>query len=270
MIPELNNIFCAEIISEAEDILRQNGYATMLCDCRSDEHREAEAVEFLLHKRVDGLLIMPTGEYSEKLELFEKQKKPVVLIDRKVRGFHGDCVLADNEGAAKEAVQRLVEAGHKKIGLIAGPQHIFTASARNWGFQKAMMEAGLFLDDSFMVCGDYTIKGGARAMRKLHEEHPDMTAVLVSNYEMTVGAMIEINESGIQVPGELSVIGFDNLEFARACSPKLSIMTQPTREMAVAAVRILLEKLQNEDGKEVETVILPTTYVGGRSIRDIK
>ena len=107
-------------------------------------------------------------------------------------------------------------------------------------------------------------------MRKLHEEHPDMTAVLVSNYEMTVGAMIEINESGIQVPGELSVIGFDNLEFARACSPKLSIMTQPTREMAVAAVRILLEKLQSEDGKEVETVILPTTYVGGRSIRDIK
>ena len=67
VIPELNNIFCAEIISEAEDILRQNGYATMLCDCRSDEHREAEAVEFLLHKRVDGLLIMPTGEYSEKL-----------------------------------------------------------------------------------------------------------------------------------------------------------------------------------------------------------
>lgn len=270
VIPELNNIFCAEIISEAEDILRQNGYATMLCDCRSDEHREAEAVEFLLHKRVDGLLIMPTGEYSEKLELFEKQKKPVVLIDRKVRGFHGDCVLADNEGAAQEAVQRLVEAGHKKIGLIAGPQHIFTASARNWGFQKAMMEAGLFLDDSMMVCGDYTIKGGAGAMRKLHEDHPDMTAVLVSNYEMTVGAMIEINESGIQVPRELSVIGFDNLEFARACSPKLSIMTQPTREMAVAAVRILLEKLQSEDGKDVEMVILPTTYVGGRSIRDIK
>ena len=270
VIPELNNIFCAEIISEAEDILRQNGYATMLCDCRSDVHREAEAVEFLMHKRVDGLLIMPTGEYSEKLSLFAEQKKPVVLIDRKVRGINCDCVLADNEGAAKEAVLRLVDAGHEKIGLIAGPQEIYTASARNWGFQKAMMEAELPLKDSLMVCGDYTIEGGARAMRQLHEKHPDMTAVLISNYEMTVGAMIEINESGIRVPDELSIIGFDNLEFAKACSPKLSIMTQPTRQMAMSAVRLLLDRLNGNEEKSAEMVILSTSYVGGRSVRQIK
>lgn len=270
VIPELNNIFCAEIISEAEDILRQNGYATMLCDCRSDVHREAEAVEFLMHKRVDGLLIMPTGEYSEKLSLFTEQKKPVVLIDRKVRGINCDCVLADNEGAAKEAVLRLVDAGHEKIGLIAGPQEIYTASARNWGFQKAMMEAELPLKDSLMVCGDYTIEGGARAMRQLHEKHPDMTAVLISNYEMTVGAMIEINESGIRVPDELSIIGFDNLEFAKACSPKLSIMTQPTRQMAMSAVRLLLDRLNGNEEKSAEMVILSTSYVGGRSVRQIK
>ncbi len=269
VIPELNNIFCAEMISVAEDILRQNGYATMLCDCRSDVHREAEAIEFLLHKRVDGLLIMPTGEYSESLSLFAEQKKPVVLIDRKVRGFIGDCVLADNEGAAKEAVLRLVDAGHQKIGLISGPQEVYTASARNWGFQKAMMEAGLSLENSLMVCGDYTIKGGARAMRTLHETHPDMTAVLVSNYEMTVGAMIEINESGIRVPEELSIIGFDNVEFAKACSPKLSIMTQPTRQMAMSAVRLMLDRLNGNDEKPAEMVILSTSYVGGRSVRQI-
>lgn len=270
VIPELNNIFCAEIISVAEDILRQNGYATMLCDCRSDVQREAEAIEFLLHKRVDGLLIMPTGEYSEKLSLFAGQKKPVVLIDRKVRGINCDCVLADNEGAAKEAVLRLVGAGHEKIGLIAGPQEIYTASARNWGFQKAMMESGLPLVDSMMVCGDYTIEGGARAMRRLHEQHPDMTAVLVSNYEMTMGAMIEINESGIRVPEELSIIGFDNVEFAKACSPKLSIMTQPTRQMAVSAVRLMLDRLNGNEEKPAEMVILSTSYVGGRSVRQIK
>ena len=269
VIPELNNVFCAEIISEAEDILRQNGYAAMLCDCRSDVHREAEAIEFLLHKRVDGLLIMPTGEHSEKLTAFSTQKRPVVLIDRKVRGVEYDSVLADNEGAAKEAVKRLAEAGHTKIGLIAGPQEIYTASARNWGFQKAMMEAGLKLTDSMMVCGDYTIKGGARAMKQLHETHPDMTAVLISNYEMTVGAMIEINETGIRVPEELSIIGFDNLEFAKAISPSLSIMTQPTRQMATAAVELLLKRLDGDTDTPVQTVILPTEYVKGRSIKTI-
>lgn len=269
VIPELNNIFCAEIISEAEDILRKNGYATMLCDCRTDVHREEEAVEFLARRRVDGLLLMPSGESGGAIRLFQKQKKPVVLIDRKPAGVCCDSVLSDNAGAAREAVRQFIASGHRKIGLICGPEEIYTARERKRGFFEALTKAGIEPDVTMTACGDYTIHGGARAVRELRERHPEMTAVLISNYEMTVGAMIEINESGISVPDALSVIGFDNPDFARACSPRLSILTQPTREIAGEAVRMLLERLENGEKEEASperTAILPMEYREGKSI----
>jgi LacI family transcriptional regulator len=162
-----------------------------------------------------------------------------------------------------------VAAGHRRIGLIAGPREIYTASERNRGFRLAIEEAGISPENSPMICGDYTIEGGARAMSELRREHPELTAVVISNYEMTVGAMIEVNESGIHLPQELSIIGFDNLEFARACSPQLSIMTQPTREMAKEAVRLLLEALEGDRKGKTETVMLPIAYEAGKSVRQL-
>ena len=107
VIPELNNIFFAEIITEAEDILRSHGYATMICDCRSDPEREKEAVDFLYHRRVDGLIVMPTGTSDPGFQKFLRAGKPVVMIDRKMRDVACDCILVDNEGAAEDAVKRL-------------------------------------------------------------------------------------------------------------------------------------------------------------------
>ena len=269
LIPELNNIFCAEIISEAEDILRQEGYATMLCDCRSDADREREAMDFLLRRRVDGLIIMPTGEDRRILERFLLRKRPVVVLDRKIKDLDLDSVLVDNEGAAREAVDRFRAAGHTEIGLIAGPREIYTAMVRREGFRRAMTEAGLEVSESRMICGDYTIRGGAKAMQRLHREEPQVTAVLASNYEMTLGAMIEINESGIRVPEDLSLIGFDNLEFARASAPRLGIMLQPTRQIAREAVSLLLKRLSGDTETPAQTVVLPTEYIEGKSVRKI-
>ena len=130
VIPELNNIFFAEIITEAEDILRSHGYATMICDCRSDAEREKEAVEFLYHRRVDGLIVMPTGSSDPGFARYIRAGKPIVMIDRKMQDMSCDCILVDNEGAARDAVKRLVKAGHRKIGMIAGPEDIYTAKER--------------------------------------------------------------------------------------------------------------------------------------------
>lgn len=267
IIPELNNIFCAEIITEVEDLLRSHGYATMICDCRTDEKREEEAVEFLLHRRVDGLIIMPSGRNGKYLKKFTKAGKPVVLIDRKLDGIECDCVLVDNEGAARDAVGRLLRAGHRKIGMIAGPRDIYTAQERYRGFCMAMESAGIGQDACMAAWGDYTIEGGAAAMKELISKNPDMTAVFVSNYEMTMGAIIEINELGIKIPGQLSFIGFDNVEFAKASIPKLSIVTQPTKEIACHVSELMLKRLEEAEALgENETVKLKTSFVEGKSV----
>lgn len=281
VIPELNNIFFAEIITGAEDILRSHGYATMICDCRSDAQREKEAVEFLYHRRVDGLIVMPTGTSDSGFQKFIRAGKPIVMIDRKMRDIACDCILVDNEGAAEDAVNRLIRAGHRNIGLIAGPEDVYTARERQRGYEKAIQANGSSTVDSLIARGNYTIAGGAAAMRRLCESNPDMTAVFISNYEMTVGAMMEINDLGIRVPDDLSVIGFDNIDFAKAYAPRLSIVTQPTAQIAQAAADTLIQNLEGKDNTEkpaeqdadgestTVTVTLKTGFAEGRSVKSL-
>lgn len=267
IIPELNNIFFAEIITEVEDILRGQGYAVMICDCRTDAKREEEAIEFLKHRRVDGMIVIPTGNSGAGLQDIMKSGKPVVVIDRRLRQLHCDTVLVDNKGAARDAVQRLLQAGHRKIGVIAGDQEVYTAEERFQGYLQALEEADIPMEDSLIVRGDYTIRGGSRGIKELAKRNPDMTAVFISNYEMTLGAMIELNELGIRIPEEMSVIGFDNIEFAKACIPKLSIVTQPTKELGRCAAELMLKRLGAEaEQKEYETVRLSTSFVEGKSV----
>lgn len=268
IIPELNNIFCAEIITEVEDVLRGRGYATMICDCRTDEHREKEAVEFLKKRRVDGVIAMPSGNSGKHFKDLIEEGIPVVLLDRQLKDVDCDCVLVENQNGAKEAVSRLIEAGHCKVGIITGPEHVFTAKERLLGYCEAMKEAGIPVEQSLISHNEYTIAGGISGLRELVKQNVDMTAVFVANYELTMGVVIEANELGLRIPEELSVIGFDNVEFARACVPRLSIVSQPTKEIARRVSETLLRRLDVEN-EQTESVIirLETGFAEGKSVK---
>ncbi len=266
ILPELNNIFFAEIITELEDVLRGQGYAAMICDCRTDEKREEEAIDFLKRRRVDGMIIIPTGKSGRGLQEVMDAGKPIVMIDRRIRNVRCDTVLVDNRGAAEDAIRRLLDRGHRKIGMIAGAEDVYTAEERFQGYCRALEAAGIPAEDSLIVRGDYTILGGSRGIKELAKRNPDMTAVFISNYEMTLGAMIELNELGVRIPEEMSVIGFDNIEFAKACIPRLSIVTQPTKELGRRAAELMLKRLEEKERTEFETVRLATSFVEGRSV----
>lgn len=271
VIPELNNIFCAEIITGMEDILRNHGYATMICDCRTDKKLEREAVEFLCRKRVDGIINMPVDAEGDHLKAFQKTGKPIVLIDRKIQGVSCDSVLVDNEQAAVDAVKLLYENGHRNIGIIGGPKEISTAQERMKGYFSELKNLDIPVRESLVVHGDYTIQGGVRAMEELVEKNPEMTAVFVTNYEMTMGAVIGSNELGIQIPDQISMVGFDNLPFARACNPKLTIVSQPTEKIAEKAAGIMLARLEDRDGASpYQTEKLETAIIPGKSIAQIR
>lgn len=272
VIPELNNVFCTQIITEMEDILRRHGYGTIVCDCRTDKSLEKEAVEFLHRKRVDGIINMPVDSSGGHLKEFVETGKPVVLIDRKIAGLSGDSVLVDNRQAAYQAVTELTKNGHQKIGMIAGPKGIFTAEERLCGYRKAMKEAGLQVEEQLIERCNYTIASAVEAMKLLLMENPGMTAVFATNYEITVGAMICVNENNVKVPEDLSVIGFDNVEFARAVHPTLTIVTQPTEEIAQNAASLMLKRIEAGRGAEAgepETVNLQTRIMFGKSVKNI-
>ena len=269
VIPELNNTFCAEIITGMEDVLRSHGYATIVCDCRTDKKLEREAVEFLTRRRVDGIINMPVDEEGNHLKRFQKTGKPIVLIDRKIQGINCDSVLVDNKKAAEDAVRYFIERGHRNIGIIGGPEEVFTAQERMAGYYKALESAGIPVSESLIWHGDYTIQGGVRGLEELVQNNPEMTAVFVTNYEMTMGAMIGVNELGIRIPEQLSMIGFDNLQFARACNPKLTIVAQPTDGIAKEVAKVMLNHLENagETSGELFSEKLETEIIAGKSVR---
>lgn len=249
VIPELNSTFCASVLSEIEDILRQHGYAMLVCDCRTDPEREKEAVEFLMNRRVDGLFVIPVDPTGKNLGKFRKSGKPIVLIDRQIDSLDCDSVCVDNRGAICEAVRLLTEKGHRRIGMIAGPSEVNSAKQRLKGYEDACARYHLDLPDTYVFHGDDSIESGIEGIETLIRDHPEMTAVIAASYRMSMGAVIGANEAGIVIPDRISLVGFDNPQFARAVHPRLTIVNQPVESIGERAAGIMLRRLNEPDMK---------------------
>ena len=188
---------------------------------------------------------MPVCKDGSHLQPALSKHLPVVLFDRTIDSLidRVDSVVADNVQAAEDATCCLIENGHTKIGIILGPRDVFTSRQRLIGYKKAYEKNGLAYDSSYIAFSDYTVHGGHESMNRLLAGPRDMSAVFVTNYEMTLGAIIAINEAGIKLPGELSIIGFDNLQLSQVIKPRLTIITQPLEEIGMQVAAIILERL---------------------------
>ncbi|HUM83594.1 MAG TPA: LacI family DNA-binding transcriptional regulator [Lachnospiraceae bacterium] len=247
VIPELNNTFCAEIITSMEDEFRKKGYATMVCDCRTDKALEKESLAFLYRKRVDGIVNMPVDTSGQNLKIFESAGRPIILIDRKIDNLTCDGIFVDNKNAAKNAILKFLEKGHRKIGIIADPSNIYPARSRLLGYKEALREYGLEPEKRLICYGDCTIRGGIEGFNELYRNCEDMTALFIPNHEMTLGALIAINEKGIPIPKKLSFAGFGNEDFAKAFSPALTLITQPTDKIGKQVAETMLSRLEGTD-----------------------
>lgn len=268
IIPEFNSNFFAEICMEIEDLLREKGYSVIISDSRSNKDREDEAIDFLIRKRVDGMIIVPATNCVTKIKRFLDLGKPVVFLDRFSPGLENVAyIVIDNVYASKSAVQRLIDAGHTKIGMIIGPENIYTSVERTKGYIEAMKDNNILYNEKLIVYGNYTTSGGIEAMKYLIEQNNDMTAVLITNYEMTEGAVMALNELNVKIPSQLALIGFDTYDFARAVTPKLNIVIQPIEEIARNATKQILERLDRPSSEWEEAFIrLNTTFIEGKSI----
>lgn len=270
LIPSLENIFCTSIISNIENILIQNGYSTIICDYREDSKMETEKLDFLIDKKVDGIIYMPYSITAEKLNNITGKEIPIVLVDRPVEEANCDTVLVDNLNASYDAVEQLIIQGHKRIGIICGPKDIYTAKERLKGYFKVHEDYNIQVDSSLIKYGNYKVESGYKMLIDLINLNNPPTAVFVTNYEMTLGAVMAINEKNIKIPEELSFIGFDNLQMAKIVKPSLSIVVQPMQLIAETAANMILERLKG-NGKET-TVIhkLKTELIQGNSVCRVK
>jgi LacI family transcriptional regulator len=245
ILPDSANPFFAEIGHSIETAAFSQGYNVILCNTDGDLEKERTYVEVLLKKQVDGIVFVAAGERSDSLVHSLKTDLPVVVVDRDLPDVELDTVLSDNYQGGYLATQHLIRLGHRRIACISGPSHLTPSALRVTGYKQALLKAELPLDDRLIVRGDFHPHSGWQATLSLIGLAEQPTAIFVCNDLMAMGALRAAAESGLQVPRDLAIIGYDDIELSSYTTPALSTVRQPKAEIGQAAVRMLLERIQN-------------------------
>lgn len=260
--------FGGQIMHYVGQRLRENGYGMLICDSCNDEEIEAKNVRYLINKKVDGIIVIPVSNSPDFLTPAKTAGIPVVLADRALPGSSYDCVRIDNRIAAIEAVNLALDNNHKKVAII-GSDRQYTGRERYEGFLYAMKKAGLEVPKEYRKRGAHSVATGYSLMRELLSLKERPTAVFADNYEVTLGAMMAINESEYSCPEDISIIGFDDMPIFRLIQPPVHMIKQPITEMAEKAVDRVLERIDSDTEMAPMEISLGTSLVKGASIRHL-
>ncbi|WP_313336442.1 LacI family DNA-binding transcriptional regulator, partial [Comamonas sp.] len=244
LVPDNSNPYFAELVRAVEDACFAAGYALLLCNTDNDAGRQQVYLDVLSQKRVDGLIVASTSDDALMSQHLVQTALPMVLIDRAIAGLERPCVQTDHVQGGMLATQHLMALGRKRIACVAGPQDLQSSEQRVQGWRQALQLVGLPSD--LLMHGDFTVNGGYVAMQRLlHDGGANRpTAVFACNDLMAMGALRAVHEAGLQVPRDVAVVGYDDIELASYTQPALTTVAQPTRAMAQQALAWLLERIQ--------------------------
>jgi len=277
VIPDISNQFFAEISRKIEDKGFEHGYSVILCNTDDNPQKEKTYIDVLIAKKVEGIIFISTVVESNNLQKTLEFNIPIIVVDRDIKDINSDIVLVDNNVGGYEATRYLIQLGHRRIACIEGPSPITPSSQRVGGYRKALQEARIPVDEDLIIAGDFRYESGNKAMRYLLNLSQPPTAVFACNDMMALGAIQAVNDHGLRIPDDISVIGFDNIPFSQTVYPTLTTMAQPIYEMAGLAVDLLIDriKLQRQRNRgEVQKpgfkrIILETKLVKRNSCREI-
>ena len=268
VISDISNPFFATLIRGAEDCARENGYSLLICNTSEKLENELVYLQLLSRKRVDGMIIAPTGKNDGLIKDLIERGMQIVFIDRKVEGVAAPAVLSENEEGAYQATRYLIEQGHRKIGIVLGLPHVSTTTERLHGYERALAEAGIAADPSLIVYGHSQVEGARKASVTLLDRADRPSAVFATNNLMTIGLMMAIHDLELRCPQDVSVIGFDDFDWAAAFNPPLTTVAQDPYLIGERAVEILFANLNQHNRSTVE-VRIPTRFLRRGSVNTI-
>ncbi len=268
LIYDISSFFSSNVLHFIGQELRKQGYAMMICDSCNDVEVEEQNLRFLLGRKVDGIIVLPVNYSGTFLRPAKEAGIPVVLLDRELQDETFDCVCIDNRVAAFRAVDVLIKNHHEKIAIIGSDSEI-TGIERYQGYKDAMEQAGLPVREEYVKLSRFDLREGYEKMKALLEMQDRPTAVFLSNYETALGAVTALNETNTSCPEDISLFGFDDLLVSKVVRPKLWLVAQPIETLCANAVRILLQRIGDEEEQEVMKLTFGAKLQEGDSIRDI-
>jgi LacI family transcriptional regulator len=261
VIPDLTNPLFPPIVRGVEDVLGPAGYTTVIVNTDNDAGREATLVSSLRQRQVDGLIVATAVLDHPLLRTLDDQGVRMVLVNRRSEGIDVPYVTADDTAGITMAVEHLASLGHRRIAHVAGPQTTSTGVLRASAFRAAVRDAGLD-DDSRLVgaCDYWSEVDGARAIREVLDSGVDLTAVVAGNDLIALGCYDVFAERSIDCPGEVSVVGFNDMPFLDKLAPPLTTLSIPHQQIGAEAARLLLDAIAEPD-RPARSVLLPLTLV---------
>ncbi len=247
IIPDICDPYFSEIIRGIEDAAVEHGYLVLLGDGGQHKKRENSFVNLVFTKQADGMLLLGTDLPFDVSKPEQKNLPPMVMACEFAPELELPTVHIDNLTSAFEAVNYLTQLGHKRIAQISGPRTAALCQFRSQGYQQALRRAGLTYNPNYTAHAEFNFESGAKAIRQLLTQSEPPTAVFCHNDSMAIGAIQEAKRLGLRVPQDLSVVGFDDIQFAQFCDPPLTTISQPRYEIGRQAMLMMLELLKGHD-----------------------
>jgi LacI family transcriptional regulator len=270
ILSDISNPFWTTVARGAEDAASRQGFNVILCNTDENEAKQEEYLSVLLRKRVDGFLFVPAHSHPHPIEKIQKQKVPVVVMDRQIYEASVDIVRGDSEGGAYLLTRYLISLGHRRIAVLSGPQDLSVSIDRVNGVRRALSEADIPVDERLTSYGKFTFESGWERARKLLTHTPQPTAIVAGNNFIAIGALKALREQGVAVPEDISLASIDDLPPPMFIDPFFTVVAQPAYEIGRRATELLLRRITQPDGSEPEEIVLPTELIVRQSCRAIQ
>ena len=257
VVRDIGNPFYLEIMKGVEAAARAAGYSVLMGNTENDPDRETQYLDMLRDGHADGMILM-TGKMPDGLAEELPAGLPVVVALEHIAGATFPFIEIDNAGAASDAVHHLIAGGHRRIAHITGPIPEVMSIQRRDGWKGALATAGIVVPDAYEQRGDYLLHTGQALCRRLMELPQPPTAIFCANDEMAFGVIHELRDMGFDVPGDVSVVGFDDIYLSQAFYPPLTTVSQPRAEIGRTAMTVLLDMMAGNAAPDAP-VIMPTT-----------
>lgn len=268
VVSDASNPFFGELLLGVEEVLRPENYALIICNTNETLEYEAHYLNLLLNQRVDGIIAAATSQPWIELSKAEVQHTPVVFVDRTFDSLDGFYVGVDNKAGAYQGTQHLIQCGYRKIGILTGLDRLSTMRERLDGYCQALQDAGLPVNNKWIIPSQLSVDGGRQAMRELFSQPDFPEAIFINNNLLALGALLEMRELGLSCTEDIGIVVFDDHPWAAVSYPPLTVVRQPTRKIGQAAAEMVLALINDHQVTE-KRVILDCELVERQSCRSI-
>jgi LacI family transcriptional regulator len=261
VVPDIQNPFFAAIAHEIEEAAFRSGYTLLICNTSDDLARETQYFDLLADEAVAGVIVSTANEHRvhDEIERAIVRGVAIVAIDRRLEGVPVDSVLSDNFGGARQATAHLIGLGHRRIAIVTGPDDFAPARERRLGFEQALRDHGLMPDPALVMATNFRDSGAEAAAHELWALAGRPTAIFVGSGNQAIGVLRALNTVGARIPDDISVMVFDDLEWASAFHPPITAIEQNTAQIGATAMTLLMNRIANP-GANPEERRIPTRF----------